>query len=169
MSYNKLIIAGRLTRDPEVRPTHTGPSVVNCAVVYELGSGERRHSVVLEIKAFGKSAEGMGRHFSKGRPIILEGELDQEHWTSRDGTERHRMVLNVARWAFYGDAGADTAAARAIGGDVRMPGGDLGADVAVARTIGSDKGAPGGGADTGPVAAQSSDGVDNVSTSDSQK
>lgn len=98
MNFNKAIIIGRLTRDPEVRTTPNGQSVASIGVatnrVWNNASGERQektefHSVV----AWGKLAEICGQYLTKGQLVLFEGRLETRTWESQDGVKRSKTEI----------------------------------------------------------------------------
>ncbi|MDA9590051.1 single-stranded DNA-binding protein, partial [Opitutales bacterium] len=79
-SYNKVILMGNLTRDPELRVTANGNSICKLGLatsrVYSTKDGERREETTfVDIDAFGKQAEVISKYMRKGRPIMVEGRL----------------------------------------------------------------------------------------------
>jgi len=98
MNLNKVIIIGRLTRDPEVRTTPNGQSVASVGVatnrVWNNASGERQektefHSVV----TWGKLAEICGQYLTKGQLVFFEGRLETRTWEGQDGIKRSRTEI----------------------------------------------------------------------------
>ena len=82
-SFNKVILMGNLTRDPELRQTQSGTSVCRFSIAvnrsYNSQDGSLRdETCFVEIDCFGKSAENVARYFSKGKPILVEGRLRQD-------------------------------------------------------------------------------------------
>ena len=77
-SFNKVILMGNLTRDPETRVTATGLTICKLAVSrsFTTKDGERREETTfVDIDAFGKQAEVITKYFRKGKPILIEGRL----------------------------------------------------------------------------------------------
>lgn len=79
-SFNKVILMGNLTRDPELRQTQSGTSVCRFSIAvnrsYNAQDGSSRdETCFVEIDCFGKSAENIAKFFSKGKPILVEGRL----------------------------------------------------------------------------------------------
>lgn len=98
MDLNRVMILGRLTRDPEVRSTPSGQSVANVGVatsrVWKDTSGTRQerpeyHNVVL----WGKLADIAGQYLGKGRRVYIEGRLETRDWTGQDGVKRYRTEI----------------------------------------------------------------------------
>ncbi|MBQ27352.1 MAG: single-stranded DNA-binding protein [Nitrospiraceae bacterium] len=101
-SFNKVILMGNLTKDPELRYTPSGTSVVefSLAVNRKFGQGEEQKDEVcfIDIVVFGKQAENCGQYLTKGNGVIVDGRLSQRRWETAEGQKRskHEVVaLNV--------------------------------------------------------------------------
>ncbi len=107
-SYNKVILMGNLTRDPELQylPSGTAVARVGLAVshVYnDRQSGERKEDVCfVDLDAFGRTAEVINEYFQKGRPILVEGRLRFQSWETDDGQRRSKHSVMVDRFEFVG-------------------------------------------------------------------
>ena len=107
-SYNKVILMGNLTRDPELQylPSGTAVARVGLAVshVYnDRQSGERKEDVCfVDLDAFGRTAENINEYFQKGRPILVEGRLRFQSWETDDGQRRSKHSVMVDRFEFVG-------------------------------------------------------------------
>lgn len=107
-SFNKVIVMGNLTRDPELRQTKGGASVCSASLAinesYIDAQGQRRETpVFVEICAFGKTGENIAKYFFKGSPILVEGRLRQENWKdARTGQQRTKLAILVERFEFVG-------------------------------------------------------------------
>ncbi len=92
--YNKLILIGNLTRDPEVRYTPGGTPVatISMAVNSKYRQGDETKEDVLFINAvvFGKQAESCGEYLSKGNPVLVEGRLRERKWES-EGVQKSKF------------------------------------------------------------------------------
>lgn len=105
-SFNKVILMGNLTRDPELRQTQSGASVLGAGLAvnesYTAQDGSKRdNTTFVELSAFGKTAENIARFFSKGDPILIDGRLRQESWTDKQsGKARSKIVVAVERFEF---------------------------------------------------------------------
>ncbi len=93
MTVNKVILVGRLGRDPEMRTTNSGLAIANI----RLATTERRkdqdgnwgeHTEWHTVVAFGRTAETAGRFLSKGRQVYIEGRLRTRKWQDKDGRDR---------------------------------------------------------------------------------
>lgn len=93
-SFNKTILMGNLTKDPEIRYTPSGTAVANFGLAvnhrYKQGDEMRDEVCFIDIVVFGKQAENCGQYLSKGQGIIVDGRLQQRRWESEDGQKRSR-------------------------------------------------------------------------------
>ncbi len=92
ISYNKIILVGRLVRDPDIRFTTSGTqvSVFTVAVDRQSRSGmnDKDNTDFIRVVTFGKTAEFVGNYLVKGRLILVEGSLRIRKWTTQDGDKR---------------------------------------------------------------------------------
>ena len=90
-SINQVILMGRLTRDPELRTTTTGKSVVNFSLAVDK-CGKDAGADFFEIVAWEKLAELIQQYLSKGRRCLVQGRLSQRQW-EQDGQKRSRIEV----------------------------------------------------------------------------
>lgn len=102
MSTTNATIFGRLTRDPETRQVgeHTKCEI---SIAVDDGWGDNEHTSFLDVVAWGKTAETIGRHFSKGRQIVVTGEVRQDRWTQDDGSKRSKVYIKTRGFSFVSD------------------------------------------------------------------
>jgi single-strand DNA-binding protein len=98
-SFNKVILLGNLTRDPEVRYTPKGSAVCDLGIavnrVYTTDSGERREEVTyVDVVLWARLAEIAGEYLKKGRPVFVEGRLQMDSWDDKQ-TGQKRTKLRV--------------------------------------------------------------------------
>jgi len=98
-SFNKVILLGNLTRDPEVRYTPKGSAVCDLGVavnrVYTTDSGEKREEATfVDVTFWGRTAEVAGEYLKKGRPIFIEGRLQLDSWEDKQSVQK-RSKLKV--------------------------------------------------------------------------
>lgn len=98
MNFNKAIIIGRVTKDPEIRTTPGGQSVASLSVatnrVWNSNSGERQEKTEFHnIVAWGKLAEICGQYLTKGQEVMFEGRLETRTWDGQDGQKRSRTEI----------------------------------------------------------------------------
>ena len=110
-SYNKVILMGNLTRDPETRVTPNGATIckIGLAVnrVYSGSDGERKEEVTfVDCDAFGKTAETISRYMSKGKGILIEGRLRLDQWEDKQsGQARSKLGVVIENFQFVGGRG----------------------------------------------------------------
>ena len=104
-SFNKVILVGNLTRDPELRYTPKGTAIakVGLAVnrVWTNEAGEKKEEVTfIDVDVFGRTAENVGQYMRKGRPILIEGRLKLDQWddktTGAEAQQARRHCRNRA-------------------------------------------------------------------------
>ncbi|MHC4824301.1 MAG: single-stranded DNA-binding protein [Planctomycetota bacterium] len=107
-SFNRVILMGNLTRDPEVRQAQNGTYVtkVGLAVNDRVPDGQggwKEEASFVDIVVFGKRAEAFGRYLRKGRSVLIEGKLRQSRWQDKE-TQQNRSKLEVIvdNWEFVG-------------------------------------------------------------------
>ena len=100
-SLNKVLLIGNLTRDPDVRVMNNGRPVCNFGLAlnrsYKDAEGNRKEEATfVDVECFGPRAEAVGRFFTKGRAIFVEGRLKFDQWESKEGEKRSalRVVLD---------------------------------------------------------------------------
>src|SRR5688572_6388876 len=103
-NFNKVILAGNLTRDPELRYTPKGTAVAKIGLAinrtWRTETGEQKEEATfVDVDAFGKTAETIGQYFKKGRPILIEGRLRYETWEDKQ-TNQKRSKLGVVTETF---------------------------------------------------------------------
>jgi single-strand DNA-binding protein len=103
-SFNKVILMGNLTRDPEVRFTPSGTPVANFRMAvnhrYKQGSEMRDDVCYIDVVVFGKQAESCGQYLNKGNGVIVDGRLQERRWETEDGQKRskHEVVAQQVRF-----------------------------------------------------------------------
>lgn len=106
---NKIIVMGRLTRDPELRRTQSGLSVTSFSVAcdrdFKSQSGEKETDFI-DIVAWRQTAEFVCKYFSKGRMAIVEGRLQIRDWQDNNGNKRRSAEI-VADNVYFGDSKRD--------------------------------------------------------------
>lgn len=101
--YNKAIILGRLTADPELRQTPNGTSVTSFSLAvdrpYVSREGEREVDF-LDVVAWRQTAEFICRYFTKGRPILVDGAIQTRQYTDKNGVDRRVWEIVADRVSF---------------------------------------------------------------------
>jgi single-strand DNA-binding protein len=103
-SFNKVILVGNLTRDPELRYTPKGTAIarlgIACNRKWKSETGELKEEVTfVDVDAFGKTAETIAQYLKKGRPILMEGRLKYDTWEDKQ-TNQKKSKLGVVLESF---------------------------------------------------------------------
>ncbi len=98
-SFNKVILVGNLTRDPELRYTPKGMAIAKVGLAVNRNwtseTGEKREEVTfVDVDIFGRTAENVAQYMKKGRPILIEGRLRLDQWDDKQ-TGQKRSKLGV--------------------------------------------------------------------------
>ncbi len=107
-SFNKVILVGNLTRDPELRYTPKGTAIakVGMAVnrVWTSETGEKKEEVTfVDVDVFGRTAENVAQYMRKGRPILIEGRLRLDQWDDKQtGQKRSKLGVVAETVQFLG-------------------------------------------------------------------
>ena len=153
-SFNRVILLGNLTRDPQVKFLPSQMQVAEfglaCNRKFKTASGEDRdETTFVDITAFGKQAELINQYFTKGKPIFIEGRLKFDSWEDKNGGgKRSKLTVVVENFQFVG--GRDDAAGGGGGGGRSNSGGGGGYDQSGG---GGGYGGGGGGDEYGQPAA----------------
>jgi single-strand DNA-binding protein len=108
-SYNRIILAGNLTRDPELSYTPGNVAVCRFGIAtntrWRDREGNMREEVCfVDCTVFGRRAETFNQYMSKGRSALVEGRLQLDQWTSQDGQKHSRHKVVVDNFTFLGGA-----------------------------------------------------------------
>src|SRR5437868_6488799 len=103
-NFNKVILAGNITRDPELRYTPKGTAVAKIGLAINRNwkdeSGQQKEEVTfVDVDAFGRQAEVISQYLKKGRPILIEGRLKFDQWEDKQ-TNQKRSRLGVVLESF---------------------------------------------------------------------
>lgn len=97
VSFNKVILLGNLTRDPEVRYTPNGVAVASFAVAvnrkYKQGEEIKEEVSYIDVVVFGRQAENCGQYINKGDSVLIDGRLQQRRWETEDGQKRSKVEV----------------------------------------------------------------------------
>jgi len=109
-SFNKVILMGNLTRDPELRYTPKGTAVARIGLavnrVWKSETGETKEEVTfVDCDAYGKTAETVGQYMKKGSPILVEGRLRLHTWEDKNTKQKQsKLRVDVETFKFIGSA-----------------------------------------------------------------
>ncbi len=109
--YNRVILMGRLTADPELRQTQSGISMCRITIAVDRSfakQGEERKTDFFDITFWRQQAEFVSRYFSKGRVIHVEGRLQNDNYTDQNGQKHYRTSIVADNVSFCGDKRPDS-------------------------------------------------------------
>lgn len=107
---NKTILQGRLTATPEIRTTQSGHKVTSFTVAWNEKYGDKETNLFLNCTAWNGTAEFVCKYFAKGQQIIVEGKLQTNSFTDKDGNNRSIIDLSVDGVSFCGSKSDNTLA-----------------------------------------------------------
>ena len=121
-NFNKVILLGNLTRDPQLSYLPSQTAVVDFGIAtnrkWTGQDGQKREEVCfVDCRAFGKPAETINKYCKKGQPLMIEGRLTFDSWTGKDGTKRSKHRVTVENFQFL-PAGARAGEQSGVAGDV---------------------------------------------------
>ncbi len=134
-NFNKVILIGNLTRDPQLSYLPSQTAVVDFGLAtnrqWKAQDGQmKQDTCFVDCRAFGKPAETINKYCKKGRPLMVEGRLTYDSWTGKDGVKKSKLRVTVETFQFIsagqgagGAAGQDAPA----GGESQIPSEDYGA------------------------------------------
>lgn len=106
-NYNRVLLMGNLTRDPELKYTASGTAVGNFGLAINRNwtgpDGNRREETTfVDCEVWGKQAETFCEYMAKGRPVFVEGRLRLDSWESQEGQKRSKLKVVCERFQFLG-------------------------------------------------------------------
>lgn len=111
--FNKVILMGNLTRDPETRAIPSGQNVTNFSLAvnrtWKNQDGETQEAVnFIDCVAWGRTGETIAQYMQKGRPILVEGRLEQRSWEDKEsGQKRSKIEVTVESFNFVGGGSSE--------------------------------------------------------------
>jgi single-strand DNA-binding protein len=108
--YNKVLLLGNLTRDPQLSYTPSQTAVVDFGLATNRrrtgqDGSQRDETCFVDCRAFGRTAENINKFFNKGKPIFVEGRLTYDSWTAQDGSKKSRLRVTVENFQFLPGTG----------------------------------------------------------------
>jgi single-strand DNA-binding protein len=105
MNFNKVILAGNLTRDPELSYTPSQTAVVTFGMAVNRSwtaqdGSKKEEALFIDCIMFGKRAEVITKYCKKGQPLLVEGRLMFDTWVAQDGSKRSKHKVNVENFVF---------------------------------------------------------------------
>ena len=134
-SYNKVILVGNLTRDPELRYTPKGMAIAKIGLAVNRNwtneAGEKKEEVTfVDVDIFGRTAENVAQYMKKGRPILIEGRLRLDQWDDKQTGQKRSKLGVVAETVQFlgsptgggsGDGGGESAPRRSAAPSAPAP------------------------------------------------
>ena len=114
MSLNRIVIMGRMTKDPELRRTGAGVAVASFTLAVDRdfkGQNGEKETDFIDVVVWRNTAEFVSKYFTKGRVALVEGRLQMRDWQDKDGNKR-RTAEVVADNVYFGDRHACTSSAQ---------------------------------------------------------
>ena len=107
MGFNRVILIGNLTRDPELRYTPSGVAVCDLSLAVSStrgkGADRKEETVFVDVTVWERMAENCNEYLSKGRPVLVEGRLRQDTWDDREtGKKRSKLAVTALSVQFLG-------------------------------------------------------------------
>jgi len=111
-SFNKVILMGNLTRDPQLSylPSQTPVCEIGLAINHRWRTpdGQQREDVCfIDCRSYGKQAEVLNQYMKKGRSLLIEGRLQLDQWESQDGQKKSKHRVFIERFSFVGSPQGD--------------------------------------------------------------
>lgn len=109
--FNKIILIGNLTKDPELRYTPQGTSVASFRIAvnrqYKQGEETKKEVTFIDVVVFGKQAESCGQYLNKGSSVLVDGRLQERRWETEEGQSRskYEVVAQTVRFLSRKQAG----------------------------------------------------------------
>ena len=117
-NFNKVILGGRLTADPELKQTQSGIAVVSFSIAvnrrFTRNSGQQTETDFFNVTAWRQTAEFVSRYFKKGSSICVVGTIQNNKWTDQQGATRYRTDI-VADEVMFVDSRSESGSS--FGGD----------------------------------------------------
>ena len=106
-NLNKVILAGNLTRDPQLSylPSNTAVCELGMAInrKWKSATGEMKEDTCfVDMRAYGRQAETLNQYMTKGKPILVEGRLKYDQWESKEGQKRSKLYVVIENFQFLG-------------------------------------------------------------------
>jgi len=127
--YNRVILMGNLTREPQLRRIDSGVAVADLGLAtsetYKNRNGDQVETVCfVDVVAWGRQAETCAEYLSKGSPVFVEGKLQFDQWQGQDGGKRSKLRVRAHRVQFLGrprNTGGTESGVSEENGDENLP------------------------------------------------
>jgi len=123
VAFNKVILAGNITRDPELRFTNDGVPVVNFGLAVNDKRSKKEDAVdFFDVTAWRELGETVANYKKKGDPILVEGKLQYRTWEAQDGSKRSKVDVVAHNVQFLGGGGKGQSSGGSSGGQAQGQG-----------------------------------------------
>lgn len=109
-SFNKVILIGNITADPELKQSTSGVSVCSFSIAVNRKAAKNGECDFINIVAWRQTAEFVSRYFKKGKPILICGQLQTRNWTDNKGNKRYATEVVADEVSFVGNNESSTEA-----------------------------------------------------------
>ena len=104
-NFNRVLLMGNLTRDPELRQTPNGMAVANIGLAVnrrfrDSAGNNQEETTFIDCEAWGRTAEVMCQYLGKGRPVFVEGRLKLDQWQDKEGGNRSKLKVVIENFQF---------------------------------------------------------------------
>jgi single-strand DNA-binding protein len=112
-NFNKVLLMGNLTRDPELRYLPSGQALVKIGLAVNRKYRNRNtqeqveETTFVDVEGWGPQAETFSKYMTKGRPVFIEGRLRLDSWEGKDGQKRNKLVVVMENFQFLGGGGGE--------------------------------------------------------------
>jgi single-strand DNA-binding protein len=125
-NYNKVILVGNLTRDPQLTYLPSQMAVVEFGIAinrtWKGADGQKKEEVCfVDVRAYGKPAETINHYMAKGQQILIEGRLSFQQWQAQDGSKRSKHIVVAESFQFMGGPGGGAGREAEPGAAARPP------------------------------------------------
>jgi single-strand DNA-binding protein len=124
-NFNKVLLMGNLTRDPQLSYTPNQTAVADFGLAVNRrwtgkDGSQKDETCFVDCRAFGKLAENINKYLKKGNPLFVEGRLTFDTWTAQDGTKRSKHRVTVENFRFIGPAAASGVSSEQSGANANV-------------------------------------------------
>ena len=92
-NFNQVVMAGHLTKDPEVKELASGDTVCNFRIAVNSGYKEKKETLFIDTSCWNNQAINCGKYLKKGRNVMISGRLKQDEWQDSEGNTQRRMSI----------------------------------------------------------------------------
>lgn len=93
MRFNQVALAGRLTKDPELKYAPSGTAMCTLRIAFDQGSGENKKTGYLDVSTFQKVAENVAQYLKKGSAVLVGGRIEYQEWQTESGHTRSTLKV----------------------------------------------------------------------------